>query len=223
MTFQQPPSRAAVQPQDQTKDAHRPVRQSPGRPRLSSFAVILDANVLVDSVLRDVLLHAAEGCLFRPLWTRSILDEVRGTLVRLGIADDKVHRLLTFMDAAFPEAMVTGYEQVIGSMTCDEKDRHVVAAAIVGRAQEIVTSNVAHFPESSVSGFGLSVVEPGEFLCDLLSVDHNGVLDALGRISAARKNPPRTMIEVLEALRGRGYVAFADQARVVVESVFGSA
>jgi hypothetical protein len=45
--------------------------------------------------------------------------------------------------ANFGEAWITGYESLIQRMTNDEKDRHVVAAAVHGEAAIIVTSTFA--------------------------------------------------------------------------------
>jgi predicted nucleic acid-binding protein len=42
---------------------------------------------------------------------------------------------------------VTGHEPLIAAMKNDEKDRHVVAAAVKAGAQVIVTSNLKHFRE----------------------------------------------------------------------------
>jgi predicted nucleic acid-binding protein len=209
------------QPEDPSSQRKRSAGQSPGRPRVSSFAVVLDANVLVDSVLRDVLLRAAERCLFRPLWSKDILDEVRRALSRRAVPDERIDRIVRAMELAFPEAMTGGYESLVEAMTCDPKDRHVLAAAIIGHAQQIVTLNVRHFSPRSTQDFGIETSCPDDFLCDLLSMDPPAMLDALARSSADRKFPPKTIIEILEALRGRGYANFAAQATVYVESVFG--
>jgi len=57
------------------------------------------------------------------------------------------------MERVFPEAEVTGYEHLIAAMKKDEKDRHVVAAAVKAGAQVITTSNLKDFidlPEGHV-------------------------------------------------------------------------
>ncbi|TDB80270.1 PIN domain-containing protein [Micromonospora sp. KC721] len=41
------------------------------------IVAVLDACVLVPSVLADTLLRCAEQDLYRPVWSRAILDEVR--------------------------------------------------------------------------------------------------------------------------------------------------
>ena len=53
------------------------------------------------------------------------------------------------MATYFPDARVTGYKQLIGSMTNDPKDRHVLAAAVAGRADTLVTENLKDFPPAS--------------------------------------------------------------------------
>jgi hypothetical protein len=45
-----------------------------------ALAALLDANVLWSAALRDTLLLAAESDLFRPAWTREILQEVSRSL-----------------------------------------------------------------------------------------------------------------------------------------------
>ena len=45
-----------------------------------------------------------------------------------------------------PDAEVTGYETLIDGMTNHEKDRHVLAAAVRGNAEVLVTFNLDDFP-----------------------------------------------------------------------------
>jgi hypothetical protein len=58
------------------------------------------------------------------------------------------------MERAFPDAMVAGHEALIPSMANDPKDRHVLAAAVRGRADVIVTSNVRDFPPAACEPYG---------------------------------------------------------------------
>jgi predicted nucleic acid-binding protein len=102
---------------------------------------VLDACVLIPPGLRDVLLSCAEQSAFRPVWQDEILDEVRRNSVRLlkdrsGLTDDAAiaaaAHLLERMSHAFPNARQPGdvWIPLVPVLTCDEKDRHVLAVAI---------------------------------------------------------------------------------------------
>ena len=62
---------------------------------------------------------------------------------------------------------MTGCEPLIRKMTNDEKDRHVLAAAVRAGAQTIVTFNKRHFPPASTSLWDVEAVGPAAFLEDL--------------------------------------------------------
>ncbi|WP_343640573.1 PIN domain-containing protein [Roseateles sp.] len=67
--------------------------------------VLLDANVLVPQYLRAVLLELAEARLFRPHWSKHILEEVRRNLAglqsRYRLPTERVDRLLALMQTSF--------------------------------------------------------------------------------------------------------------------------
>lgn len=112
-------------------------------------AVLLDTCVLLKSYLCDTLLSVAEVGAFRPLWSDHVLEELRRNLVKAGAKPAAVEHRLGQMATYFPDARVTGYEQLIGSMTNHPKDRHVLAAAVAGRADTLVTENLKDFPPAA--------------------------------------------------------------------------
>jgi hypothetical protein len=57
------------------------------------------------------------------------------------------------MQTVFEDACVTGYAELIPSMTNDAKDRHVLAAAVRTGAHAILTEKVKHFPAESVEPY----------------------------------------------------------------------
>ena len=67
----------------------------------------------------------------------------------------------------FRDSWVTGFEPLIRKMTNDEKDRHVLAAAVRAGAQTIVTFNKRHLPPASTSRWDVEAVGPAAFLEDL--------------------------------------------------------
>ena len=112
------------------------------------LVALLDANVLFSAPVRDLLLRAAERSLYRPIWTEKILAEMAGAIreKRPDIDPTGVDYLVGEIRRAFPEALVEGYEQLTPAMTNFEDDRHVLAAAVRGGAQVVVTWNLKHFP-----------------------------------------------------------------------------
>jgi predicted nucleic acid-binding protein len=162
------------------------------------FKVVLDANVLYPFSLRDTLLRAASEGLFQLYWSDQILEEARRSLVNSGrMTDDRATRLRSIMEEAFPEAMVTGHEPLIAAMKNDEKDKHVVAAAVKAGAQVIVTSNLKHFRELPE---GIEAQSPDDFLCNLFDLDPDGMVELVREQAAALKKPKRSYEELLDGL-----------------------
>jgi predicted nucleic acid-binding protein len=108
------------------------------------ITALLDANVLYPAPLRDYLLHLASLGVFEPMWTAAIQDEwIRNLLdARPDINRVALEATQRAMDIAFPGSNISGYESLINSLSLpDPDDRHVLAAAIKGKAQIIVTNN----------------------------------------------------------------------------------
>lgn len=169
--------------------------------KVSTIAVVMDANVLVPAALCDFLLRAASKDIYRLVWTEDILEEVRRTLVNdLGKSETLANKRIEAMKDAFPEALVTQHSSLISVMTNDPKDRHVLAAAVVSGAQIIVTSNLVDFPPESLLPFSLEALSPDRFLRDLLARDRELVGEILTQQAAALRNPPKTAEDILDEL-----------------------
>ncbi|WKU03971.1 putative toxin-antitoxin system toxin component, PIN family [Micromonospora sp. HUAS LYJ1] len=183
------------------------------------FSVLLDANVLVPNALRDTLLRVAEADFYRPLWSQDILAETRRTILRLrpGVDSDKLDNMFRSMNAAFSDAQVTGYEPLVEGMTNDAGDRHVLAAAVAGRADVIVTNNVKHFPQNAVAPLHIEVLRPDQFLClqyDLAPIPVVEIIkrqsDDTGRVPGM---PRLDVDELLECLSKGGAPRFVEHIR----------
>lgn len=163
--------------------------------------VLLDACVLVPYPLVSALLTMAGHELFEPRWSEQILDEVERTLTaKLGVDPCRARHRLTHMEAGFPEASVHGFEHLIEEMTCDTKDRHVLAAAVAAGADLLVTVNLKDFPESSYQRYGLEVIDPETFLGRLYVHDEEACIEALNTDAGRRRNPPMTTAHLLAQL-----------------------
>ncbi|MFI7574149.1 PIN domain-containing protein [Micromonospora sp. NPDC049497] len=178
------------------------------------IVAVLDACVLVPSVLADTLLRCAEQDLYRPLWTRAILDEVRRNLPPSALGA-KAERRVEVMRDYFPEAMVSGYEHLIAEMTNDPKDRHVLAAAVAADAEVIVTANLRDFPDHALAPYAIEVLHPDDFLCMLLEDDPERIADIVVQQAEAtgRGGRPKLSVDdVLSGLAGCGVIRFAHRA-----------
>lgn len=198
-----------------------PARRKPHRALLTAFPVLLDACALCNATISDFILWSAHFALFRPLWSKAIIDEVRRTLTRFGLPEPRILYLLDQMKSAFPEAEVLDYEDIIPAMTNDPKDRHVLAAAAVGKAQLIVTGNTRDFPPESLRPFHIETITPDDFLRDLLDLDRERMLDVLSTITQNRKLPPKTIDEILDALVANGCAGFAADLRTALSEEYG--
>ena len=149
-------------------------------------------------LLRNVLLEAAWEGMYRPHWSNEILAELERNLRRRKSWNDRrISHLGSELRNAFPEALVdvpSGFEQCL---TCDPKDRHVLAAAIVGGCKVIVTQITKVFPKSSTEPFGIRAVRPSIFLLDLFHLDRPQMVDCLKRIADRNQRSPQTVEEIL--------------------------
>lgn len=167
----------------------------------SGRAVVLDACALVPIRLTQTLLWLAEAGVFELLWSERILDEVRRNLPKLGLTPERAaHRVSRMRDAFGEAALVGDFDHLIADMTCDAKDRHVLAAAVRAEAGLVVTFNLKDFPPASTTDLGIDVVHPDNFLISLLLEDPVEVLEALRRGCAELKNPPQTASQFLGSL-----------------------
>jgi hypothetical protein len=71
------------------------------------------------------------------------------------------------MRSYFPEAWISGYEHLVPDMRNQLKDRHVIAAAVQGRAHSIVTFNEKDFAAEILAAFGIRREAPSAFLIRL--------------------------------------------------------
>lgn len=124
---------------------------------------------------------------------------------RPDLTRNKLERTRALMDLHAVGALVTGYEDLIpGLHLPDPNDRHVLAAAIRGQADVIVTMNLRDFPAHVVGAFGIEAQHPDEFVLHLLDLAPESVMAAAESHRQSLKNPAKTVVEYLEALEKQG-------------------
>jgi len=140
---------------------------------LSRLTVIYDACVLYPAPLRSFLMYLAMTDLFHAKWTEAIHEEWTRNVLKdhPDITWRKTDRIRSLMNSHLRDCLVSGYENLIPTLTLpDPDDRHVLAAAIHGNADLIITFNLRHFPAKTLARHGIQARHPDEFIIHLLSV-----------------------------------------------------
>jgi predicted nucleic acid-binding protein len=180
------------------------------------YAAVLDSCVLVPNALCDTMLRMAEAGFFRPLWSARILDEVRYAVHRVHpeIPLDRIQRRLDAMDSAFDDASVSGWEGVTAGLDLpDPDDRHVLAAAIAGGGQAIVTFNLKDFPPTALAPTGIETRHPDEFLLDQLDLRPSVALEVMQQQAADMVRPASDLAGLLSRLERCGVSGFVEAVR----------
>lgn len=189
---------------------------------MTALTAFLDANVLFPATTRSVLLELARKKVFRLLWSERVHDEWMRNLAAQfpNIVPEKIARMRALMEGYVDDATVSGYEPLIASLTLpDADDRHVLAAAIHGGASIIVTSNVRDFPAEVLAAHGVTAMPPDAFAMHLLSMDREGVLEALAADREDMRNPPLSADAYLDALARSDMPTFAAALRTSADQI----
>ena len=124
------------------------------------------------------------------------------------------------MDESVPDSLVVGYEQRIHAITLpDPDDRHVLAAAIHGAADCIVTFNLKDFPSSVLAGYEIEAVHPDDFIVRLLDSSPESVCSAVRSQRALLKSPPKTVAEHLVTLAAVGLTQSAERLQSFADTI----
>lgn len=127
---------------------------------------LLDTCVIYPTVMRQMLLGAARGGAFTPLWSARIIGEWQRAAQKLGpegVAQAQGEAALLAAD--WPQAQVTWPTSLEARLWLpDPADTHVLAAAIAGSADVIVTLNARDFPRNVLAEEGLSRSDPDALL-----------------------------------------------------------
>ncbi|WP_194776723.1 PIN domain-containing protein [Pararhodonellum marinum] len=175
------------------------------------FTCVLDTNVIYPIDIRDLLFWFASYDLFTPKWTKHIFLEWENVMKHKGIPDEEIKKRLNKAQLAFPDALVDNYESLVDSLVLpDEKDRHVLAAAIKTNANIVVTNNLKDFPETYLASFGLSAKNADDFITDTIDLNNDIALEAFRALVMNRSNPNLDEFEILERFRKNGLIDSAN-------------
>jgi predicted nucleic acid-binding protein len=184
----------------------------------SRYTAILDANVLYPQLIRDTLLSLAVERLYHARWSATIHDEWTRNLAkdRPELAS-RLPAIVALMNASVPDCLVTHFEKLADTIALpDPDDRHVVAAAIVGHADAIVTFNTKDFPAAVLQPYGIEVQHLDEFLMNQLQLQEIPALRAIKKMRARWTNPARSAQDLITAFDLRGLPLTADLLREAI-------
>jgi hypothetical protein len=133
--------------------------------------VLLDACVLFPTVQRELLIGAASADLFEPKWSARILEEWARAARKLGPEGEMIARgEVATLTVAWPRSAVPVHAGLEARLWLpDDNDIHVLAAAIHGSCDAILTVNAKDFPRGLLAEEGLERRDPDSFLWELLS------------------------------------------------------
>jgi len=128
--------------------------------------LLLDTCVIYPTVMREVLLGVAKTGAFEPLWSERILEEWARAARKIGpTGETQARGENALARAAWPKAEVSWKPSLEARLYLpDAADTHVLAAAIAGSADAIVTFNAKDFPRHILAEEGLERVDPDTLL-----------------------------------------------------------
>lgn len=175
--------------------------------RADRFTAVIDTNVLVGALARNVVLSLAEAGIFWPRWSKTTLDvEFERVFDRLYPQVPKLGpKQRENIERAFPEAKVTEDPCIIECLDLpDPDDRHVVAAAIMSKAAVIVTDNVKDFPSEALEQHEIQAVPVDEFIADCIDLGGPEAVAALKAMRERFRQPAMDAEALLTLLEERG-------------------
>lgn len=187
------------------------------------YTAVLDACVLYSICVCDALMSVAATGIYAAQWTRRIDDEWTCNLEAVrakpkGTFDfrrDQMH--LACPDWEIPESAWQPLESALSLP--DPKDRHVLAAAIAGHADCIVTFNLRDFPEEAVAPWDIEILHPDVFLAAQIDRGPLRVLPAFKKMRARLRNPDMTPAEFADVIERNGLPQTASILRVAAELI----
>ncbi len=174
---------------------------------MAKFTALYDSCVLYPAPLRDLLVRLGGTGLFRARWTNEIHEEwIRNVLEnRSDLSREQLERTRDLMNDHILDSLVTHYEELIPAIELpDADDRHVVAAAIRGRADVIVTFNKKDFPTEVLSGYDIEIQHPDLFGQHTLDLDEALVCATIRKQRLDLRRPQKSADEMLVTLEEQG-------------------
>jgi hypothetical protein len=188
------------------------------------YTALLDACVLFPASIADALMSISTVGTFSARWTSRIDAEWIAAVAqaRPEIPMARLERRRDLMHDAVPdwEVDTAAYEPLmLGLELPDPNDVHVLAAAIAGRCDCIVTMNARDFPDETLKPHGIEVIHPDDFIVYQMDLAPLPILTAFKAMRARLRSPPRSVEEFALALEASQLAATAQRLREAADLI----
>ena len=185
------------------------------------YTAILDACVLYPRLLRDVLLSLAHADLYTARWTQEIEREWTAALLKTKPEHERgIRSAAEQMRIAIPDCLVVDYEPLIETLSLpDPNDRHVLAAAIRGNADAIVSTNTKDFPSKVLDKFDIELQTPDQFVLNQLMLHPPRALGAIKKMRMRWERPNRSATDMVDLFESRQLAQTAAHLRDVLDLI----
>jgi predicted nucleic acid-binding protein len=187
------------------------------------FTALLDACVLYPAPVADLLISLHVAGLFAARWTNAIDDEwMRNVIEARPDLAGKLERRRDAMRSAVSDWEVeeAAWNQVAAGLKLpDPNDVHVLAAAVAGHADCIVTANLKDFPAEVLAPLGLEAIHPDDFVLYQIDLEPYRAVAAVKGMRARLRKPAMGVEEFLSTLERNQLVATASRLREAAELI----
>lgn len=187
------------------------------------YTALLDACVLYPLAMTDALLSLATTGFFAAKWTTKIESEwIRSLEFNRPDLVGKLNIRRNSMRDAVPdwEVAASAWKPLVsGIVLPDPDDAHVLAAAIAGHADCIVTANLKDFPAEVLMEYGIEAIDPDSFIINQWDLDPVNAIAAFKRMRARRLKPQSSPEDFAYALEVGGLPTTASRLRSAAELI----
>ena len=187
------------------------------------YTALLDACVLHPMAMADALMSLASAGLYAAKWSRTIESEwIASIEQRRPELTGKLTYRRDQMREAVPdwEVQERAWRSLADGLKLpDPDDVHVLAAALAGHADCIVTTNLRDFPMDVVGPLGIEITHPDQFIVAQWDLDQLVAVAAFKRMRARWKKPEATPEDFATALERTGLPATAQRLREALELI----
>lgn len=197
--------------------------------------VFIDANVLYPPKLRDLFVELGRAGVIETLWSEEVqrewcdnaydnhIEDCQKRGVAPTMTKASLQKQNTFLDLMLPKAKVCGYESLIPTIVglTDPNDRHVVAAAVYGNANVVVSHDTRANLGPVLSARKIQLYSVDDYLMHLSSQDDlvPGILAAVRRQRADYTKEMYTPAEMIDEYERNGMAEFAKSLRFLTDHI----